>query len=256
MAIWLKRKYNVKIKPFIIKKEYGVNMLNVDRTFKGKYQFEYAGKGIVVYPVTLVNLLGFYGNFEKDSDGDGLADGISATAGTKSLVSGIINDYAQRVTGDGSVNIIGIAFRFNIQNTHIYFARAYSKLSDITNATGHGIYYAGISGQSGDLSWISRNLDPSDTWTIKKALFSGTADGDIYIDVYGFFDIATNSSGVSIDIDGFAIYDLTNMGQLPDPMKQIYGVDNWSDLTDDQLAELLPFVNGVATLGYQIWEEW
>ncbi|MGM3052545.1 hypothetical protein, partial [Bacillus cereus group sp. BC306] len=51
-------------------------------------------------------------------------------------------------------------------------------------------------------------------------------------------------------IDGVALYDLTDMGKLPKALQIKYSVENWTDLTDDQLNEELDYVDSVKTGGY------
>ena len=46
------------------------------------------------------------------------------------------------------------------------------------------------------------------------------------------------------------IYSLTAMSKLPKTLQAKYGVDNWTDLTGDQLNQELDYVSSVSTLGY------
>lgn len=46
------------------------------------------------------------------------------------------------------------------------------------------------------------------------------------------------------------IYSLTAMSKLPKALQAKYGVDNWTDLTDEQLNIELDYVNSVSTLGW------
>ncbi|WNO30048.1 hypothetical protein [Oceanotoga phage vB_OteS-UFV02] len=46
------------------------------------------------------------------------------------------------------------------------------------------------------------------------------------------------------------IYSLTAMSKLPKALQAKYGVDNWTDLTDEQLNNELDYVGSVSTLGW------
>lgn len=259
MRVWNKRYVNISIEalekqdvPLVL-----VGAANLDRTYKGRDI-----PTLKIYPITLVNLLGFYGDFEKDSNGDGLADGwgtIYISSNETTLESGIINSYAQQIYRTASASYKeAFLVKDNLPgftSQHTYFISNYTKILDfgspnhtylqlIENAWEYfysfNIYYA----SEGLNKWVRKYSKI----TLQSTNLTSTS-----------FRLVGRASDVNLEgkfqFDGVAIYDLSNLGALPDPMKQIYGVDNWSDLTADQLAELLPFVNGVKTLGYEIWED-
>lgn len=224
---------------------------------------------LTLYPITVVNLLGKYGNFETDSNADGIADGIYVREGTGSLDGGLIGTYAQKVTGAGSNSVFGLRrYILSVDLNEKYFVRAYSKLSDITNAVGHGIYYSPYGATPGSINWIDRELTPSTSWSLKTATFEVVTAGDIWIEVNGVFADAASTLNVDLWVDGLAVYNLTAMGMLPPPLQEFFssaGITRWDELAtttnitgadgrtqtgNGWLAELLPYVDSVASVGY------
>ncbi len=203
---------------------------------------------VTIYPVTIVNLLGKYGDFETDSNGDGLADRWSIwNFGNYSITTGIIGAKALyfHAKADGTNGTIYT--HFSAKAGHTFFITVYERLfTDLETTPPFGRIYVLLP------TWghhISLKAQFDNTWhkLYSKAINSTEDDGGgIEITMY----VGVENSNTYGAIDGFAIYDLTSLGALPPPLQELYGVENWADLDEDTLAQLLPFVNGVATLGF------
>jgi len=216
-----------------------------------------------VYPVTVVNLLGKYGDFEVDSNSDGFADGWGIRSGWHAY-SSLANDRvmfgnksghfwtlagANIMIFDGPGNIFkaGTTYFNSLWvwpvNTLVeaYFATTWSPETD--KRTLYGSYTAGRFNK----------------------LFSTTVPN---YDGYVSLQFVTQS-GTTADvyIDGVMSVNLTAMGTLPPPLKEYFNnvPSTWADLPstsditaidgkkqsgDAWLDDLLPYVNGVGTLGY------
>jgi len=239
-----------------------------------------------LYPITLVNLLGKYGNFETDSNEDGLADGwydiFSACSYT--LTNGFFGTKAQKLTtsADSEQRIVLITTPFKNNGdfifpagTCLFFTGYARKITENVDKALIEVKYLKIS----DSSWIwgalifpkannthSIGLLPDTQWHKGKKIIHPT-DSDFRVE----FKIIFQSNGTdeqSIATDGFAAYNLTAMGILPPPLQQFFsdaGITRWDDLAttsnitgadgrtqtgEDWLAELLPYVDSVATVGY------
>jgi len=227
---------------------------NIDRT-----GFRYKKTPAVkIYPVTLTNLTGVYGNFERDSNGDGLADGWVITGASGTIVSGIIGDNAQQFSGDntgGSSTLFSAIFRriYPKESGPTYFGSFYYKYTDVDantwgvkfvlyQYTSEGTYISGIS---------TPEAERTTAWNYYSAVFSVDSSTD-----YCIFrveqPIATGYQDTVI-VDAVALYDLKAMGTLPPPLQELYSVTYWYELSEEQLASLLPFCPGVCSLGFA-WE--
>ena len=226
---------------------------NIDRSLKGKDNAK-----LRIYPVTIVNLLGKYGDFETDSNGDGLADGWSKTGSNQnvySLDNGIVSSKSQKMVLNPYTNNGGgtdynlIWYSVPVSNGEIYLMGVYAK----TNGESAIVNYCDITDGDQSQSAVGAKTVTSTTWKkyISKVqvLYNNTKLDVKYItkNVVSGDDV---SNEIDLWVDGAFAYNLTAMGTLPPPIQEIYGVTNWSDLDENTLAELLPFVNGIATLGF------
>lgn len=204
-----------------------------------------------IYGVTLVNLLGKYGNFETDSNSDGLADGwIKWSNEECSLTSGIIGTNSQYayIIYESGTQALSSPF-INFVSNHTYFFSVYMKTAtDDTDPRELGeVRYPTSSGYSPLLpagvfsSWTRRYAKfTTDITDLKRINFYITAD----------FGGSVVGKKYELWLDGAMLIDLTAMGQLPPPLQELYGVQNWADLDTDTLAQLLPYVDSVAAVGY------
>jgi len=212
---------------------------------------------ITIYPVTLVNLLGVYGNFERDSNGDGLADGWSTGTSEYSRVSGVLGSYGQKLYYDntGGTSIQGLALIRSyvyISDEDQLFARAYIKkdTSDTSAANVHFCFYC-YDADGNLLDHIYNTGITSTSWqllTWKPTLPVGTTHISVRVR-----ELIEGGAVGSYVVDGFALYNLAAMSTLPPPLQDLYGVTNWADLDADTLAQLLPYCDGVCSIGFA-WE--
>ena len=226
---------------------------NIDRT-----GFRYKKTPTVkIYPVTLVNLVGgIASSFEYDSDGDGLADGWTKTAGgkgTTSLVSGVVGTQAQQIEYDNSAGS-GIAWTVlwrdipQKSNNAVVFLSAYLfKTADYCTVT---LYYYpdGVRTAIGSVSASS-----TEQWERSYKTITLPSDVESYtLRVEIIHGVNAGNAGLN-KYDGIALYNLTNMGVLPLPLQELYGAETWAELDADTLAQLLPYTNSVTSLGFA-WE--
>jgi len=264
---WNKRYIDLKVEELTKQNVYIVGQGNVDRTNKGK-----ADGKITIYPYTIINLLGKYGDFETDSNGDGVADGwslpYSSAYNSGSIVSGLKGN-SQRVTttldGSGGFHYAQINFfSLNLQSGDVIFFTSCMKrdlVSDLVR-----IVLAGTTSHEFTLTG-----DPTSTnnWSMFYKTITLT-EAKNALGIYNRYDNSQTAT-VNTDYDMFALYNLTAMGALPYGLQQYFalaGVQLWEDLAtnsniealdgrvqtgEDWLAELLPYVNGIASLGFA-WE--
>lgn len=229
---------------------------SIDRTNLGR-----DAANLKIYPVTIINLLGRYGNFEVDSDSDGLADGWTAGSyvSQKELVSGVIGQKAQRFI-----------------TTRLY--------DDVSHRITCSVYIEKIAGDAFFLSaWMKKGLDAnyiclgwegentgyfstqSTSWEYKYRTWIAqtTGSGRIYCFALRGID-GGNNEGY---LDGVMVVNLSLMGYLPPPLKEYFAtqVSKWEDLAttsnitaidgrtktgQEWLNELIPYVDSVKTVGY------
>lgn len=192
--------------------------------------------------VTLVNLLGSYGNFETDSNGDGLADGWQRWGKSDVSLStdSVFGDKSQQFKLDVD-KYTSFDTKYKVfKNTHKYFFKINFK-----NAGGSSNFLIRYTNNT-----IIKNFGIGEYTSFTSFYTSFTS---IFADMGLRLNFDTyNSSGTSItnEIDGACLYDLTEMGALPRALQDKYGVTNWTDLTADQLNAELDYVDSVKTFGY------
>ena len=155
---------------------------------------------------TVTNLLGSYGDFEVDTNADGIADGWSKTAGitpslsTSNVVCGAKSQRIQAASASGAGQYISIPYSFITGNKY-YIRVSYKNVNALTGEI--GIYTTiDISGR------VSRQSAPS---AGQSGIFSAVrtalaADVDIKFYVY---DAA---AAVDVYIDAFMVINLTALG--------------------------------------------
>lgn len=203
---------------------------------------------------TFVNLLGKYGNFEVDTDGNGRADGIAydgnVTFVSAELANGIFGSKAQRFTVSTPGAYAGMSKGCPFIENHKYFVSVYARIySQTANAN---------VGQISLYTYLGTNLfagsdSAGSTW---KRYF-GTITSPITLNKYiwvrlDFSSTDGNPATVSYDADGLQAIDLTAAGAL-DPVRQAkYGVANWEDLTEDQLEAEIPYFDSVMSVNVDV----
>jgi len=246
--------------------------------FNAKSEFFQIPKDWKLEPYTVVNLLGKYGNFETDSNGDGLADGwVVSDVTLKELVSGI-NGNAQHIshTFNGGTTIL--QFRVYPQQGHTYYAKTAMKTTTtdpvkpiLTGMTGTLLAY-----REGYTPYLLFGPEGyTNVWTIRSGYYTETQAVD-YRDL--FLYIAADFAGANVGetyelwIDNFLLVDLTAMGSLPSGLQTFFspaGITKWEELATtnnivaadgtaktgkEWLDLLLPYVDSIATLGWK-WGE-
>lgn len=274
MPTWNKRYIDLKVEEMTKQNVYIVGQGSVDRTNKGKTD----GK-ITIYPYTIVNLLGKYGDFETDSNADGLADGWNAesndggfTVETESIFgSKSQRIYRNNITGN---EIYPKVYRsYSIDYTHKYFASVYFKCgASATNTNLPYLYMRIFDNENHIIS--TKNICVSTratTWVRHYGVFQDFDSATSYVYFAPMSSILPDGYIEEIYIDGAMLVDLTAMGALPYGLQQYFspsGITQWEDLAttsnitaldgrtqtgEDWLAELLPYVSGISTLGFA-WE--
>jgi len=228
-----------------------------------------------LYPITIVNLLGKYGNFDVDSNSDGLADSwsyIAVDPASLNLVSGIFGVSAQQYsydTSSGKTYFYIYHDNWALEN-HKYFASIYYKHSDINADT--GLFALRLLAYDSTILDIFEFLsERSNTWKRKYGSFT-TPAGTAKIRFQGFQWVDNMGTVDEVTVDGAILIDLTEMGELPPQLQEFFQnqATNWEDLAttanitaadgrtqtgEDWLAELLPYVDSVATVGYSFVNE-
>jgi len=260
-----KRDVALYVEELTEQKNHGIPYIKLNRTNKGR------GKGkIELYPITIVNLLGKYGNFEVDSNGDGLADGWSVSSGVTSQAlstSSVFGSYSQQISTDGAaLRYLDYIYRNfgSVQSGDILFASVFLK---VTATSANVLPYLTINTGSNICSKSGTQQN------VFEHLYLSIVAGDLTSSIIaaGMKDTtsAALQAGDTAYIDGFMLINLTSMGQLPLPLKEFFQnqVTNWEDLAttsnitavdgrtqtgEDWLAELLPYCDSVATAGYSL----
>ena len=185
-----------------------------------------------------MNLLGKYGNFEVDSNGDGLAD-MWFVGGTQDnsheLVSGIIGSNSQRLTHtlDGSGTFVysqlNTILSTTITNGSVVYVSFYFKTSLSEDYAHSEILLQG----TGNTIFIKVFNVGTDKWVKAYGTLRPDEDKTKLLINTTYHNSVTGT--VTTDFDGVILVDLTSMGVLPEPMQEFFGVTNWSDLDDDTL---------------------
>jgi len=221
-----------------------------------------------IYPVTVVNLLGKYGDFETDSNSDGLADGwtehhdANATP-TYSLVTdnkvfGSKSQKVKCVTTSTDEVYVGVYASASVKAAKVYYAATYAKI--LTGAPANTHFRLTLDATSyADLTTVN-------AWTRVSCYFTVPADGTLSptCDLYAKSPDGNSVTAEAVT-DGCMLINLTEMGQLRPPLQTYLGVTNWADLATTSnikavdgkvrkgiqwLDEFLPYVNSIGTLGY------
>jgi len=232
-----------------------------------------------LYPITLVNLLGKYGNFETDSNDDGLADGWTKDpSSTCSIITGIMSSSAQQLkiyNNNGATEwpyIHSIVNNYSTNEGQVFFYSAYIKKLDSDNPDYSSSPYnpyleLKFYDASNTIIGTSSKNTSNTSWTRVYA----TAIAPSNTTKLGWIRIGHRADDLEFCgfvADGFMIVDLTKMGTLPPPLQQFFsdaGITRWDELAttsnitgaddrtqtgEDWLAELLPYVDSVQTVGY------
>ena len=257
MGTFTNRDSTIEIAKYIPKTNSFVRNGTIDRTLLGRKDTSLTAEGF-----TLVNLLGSYGSFDKDSNGDGLADNLIriGNRGTPSIVDGVTTK-AQKLTLNGSNTTdlgadIYIKFDGNpfvVELNHKLFFRSYLKVENNQSASltaPYGHIRITTTWQSYQNSYGA--LNTLDNWNLVYCSHTiSTVIQRLYITFLTHVNLADGETA-SIYASDFAVYDLTWMDQyspMPQSLQEKYSVSKWVDMTDDDLANELPYVDGVAYVG-------
>lgn len=202
---------------------------------------------VTVHGTTLVNLLGKYGNFETDSNSDGLADGWTKTVSiTPTLVTSdkIIGSQSQKLTlvGTATWQYIAISLTDIFVEGHTYYYSQYSKRSNESDSySGAGYFY------KGGTEYAQSLPRPTTAWGKAKRKFIAPSFTTFTLKLYtsGYTSIVENQY---VSFDGLQLIDLTAAGALDPVRQQKYGVSNWSDLTEAQLEAEIPYFDSVMSV--------
>ena len=228
-------------------------------------RYQKTGVDFKLQPYTIVNLLGKYGNFEEDSNGDGVADGWTKSSNvTPSLDTGLFGSFSQKIVAVEPSSEQGI-FRDidNIISGHKYFLTFYHKVSNTANKM-H--VYLSDKGTFNNQENFFASLTTSTTWQENRKTLTTAKNGARLV-----LGIGSIEDADEIWLDGVMLVDLTTMGALPSGLKAYFqdAVTNWEDLAttsnitavdgreqtgEDWLAELIPYVDSCASCGYS-WNE-
>jgi len=223
---------------------------NIDRTNLGRDKAD-----IKLYGTTIVNLLGKYGNFEDGAPNIGgfVGNGYGRTTEKAFTGSYSWKGVVHTISGGAAFTISNIPF-----NTHVFFFRTaiYPKYS---TSTRFRIYNFTKSEGSNNTPIVYPTPDTWNQLTGKIDITSFTGwdfdNDDIELLIY-------HSTGTDyqlddpIYLDNIAVYDLTARGDL-DPVRATYytakygqTTTKWEELEEDDLAIELPYVDGVACIGW------
>lgn len=229
---------------------------------------------ISIYPYTIINLLGRYGNFEVDSNGDGVPDGwspVNIISGSASLVGGIIGSKAYKssyIADDNEKwNHIVSSFHLPVTPGETYLCAFYGKYNTDNPSPPSAFrdLYFLVNWNAGN---YLRFTISSTTWQRYYKTITFADSGDARVEgLYTNHRSLPDGYLYEVWIDGLCIYNLSLMGQLPPPLKEYFSnqVSLWSDLAttsnitaidgktktgEEWLSELIPYVDSVKTVGY------
>lgn len=207
---------------------------------------------VKIYGTTLVNLLGKNGNFETDSNGDGLADGWTNDAGLTAVVNAITTTTGQFLFG--------------------------SKAQKVTlSADGEGGNYIEVTVAAAQALLVAGYIRAGDTSTTGKLIvdWRDIADAQISTDTVGTRAVASYArvsaaltapantvkariyatvagvSGKLAYFDGIQVHNLTAQGALDSIRAAKYSETNWSDLTEAQLEAEIPYFDSVMSVNVE-----
>ena len=215
-----------------------------------------------VYPVTVVNLAGKYGDFENDADSNGWADGwsknqpyMNGELASDKVVTGSKSQHIWVEANAGSFVVFNSQVRGITGN--IYFVSFWAYFANQVFAP-----CIMIIGSPNRWYGLYGSLD-----TNKFNKQYGTLTAPNSNPFMPHYKIADISQRFDMWVDGFLAVNLTRMGVLPPPLKEYFNnvPSTWADLATESniaaidgkvqsgnawLNDLLPYVNGVGTLGY------
>jgi len=218
-----------------------------------------------VYPVTVVNLLGKYGDFENDADANGYADGwtqyrpsVASLSPTKTVI-GSKSQYLLAQDIDLGRSLTGTASSFSVFTVNqAYFVSLWA-----------------YSTKPLHLTWVYSYRNPTQSFNLYgdktpnqfNRHYGSLTPTNGNSPILFFYKADGEFSDFELWFDGAMVVNLTRMGVLPPPLKEYFNnvPSTWADLATASditaidgkkqsgnawLNELLPYVNGVATLGY------
>ena len=203
-----------------------------------------------IYGGTFVNLLGKDGNFEVDTNVDGLADGwtndagLTAVANTMNTAYEYFGSKCQKITlsadGEG-----GNYVEVSVAAAQALLVAGYIRAGD-TSTTGKLIVdWRDIA--DAQISTDTVGTNATARYVRKSALLTAPANtvkARIYATVAGV-------SGKLAYFVGIQVNNLTAQGAL-DPVRAAkYGVSNWSDLTEAQLEAEIPYFDSVMSVNVE-----
>lgn len=222
-----------------------------------------------IYGTTVVNLLGVDGNFE---DANTLQNGWLATNTTNSKTTGVFGTKSQKCVAtstDGEHYIYRPLADYGIVN-HKYFFCAHVK-----TANGKCRFYTQYRNSAGySIGSASKSNFFSNTNFIKMygtqeilSMYSTPEFNFFFAIIKAENTILFPGTNEEINVDGAMVVDLTNMGDLPAPLRKFFNNSSyttWASLAvtsnitaggrtqtgEAWLSELLPFVDSVATVGW------
>lgn len=174
---------------------------------------------------TLTNLLGKYGNFEKDTNADGLADGWVANQGTYSLVQARIGTYAQQYSREYSTGYLRYDLGDVVRDISKKFIILFDTKKDSNNSD--TIRFR----MSPDQTYDIFNL--TEEWNTNYIKFTGNTDNKSL-----YFYLPSDANGV--DLEGFII-DGVRLLEISQETYDKIGVS----LTDADVERMFPYVDSV-----------
>lgn len=208
------------------------------------------------YGQTFINLLGRKGNFEVDTDEDGVADGwlVAFDGGTTVnalATDSVIGSKAQQVTAtatsDGEDVVLSSSDFMNINPSDTLFLSYYAK-NGAANTAGNGLTMkvSYLDGDHTDVSSVSFTVDLSGGYErfFVRTTVPATA-GILGFNIQFIRTVASSSQVGEFIVDGVSASNLTRMGFLSLPLKTRYEVLRWEDLSDRDLLTLIPYVDSV-----------
>ena len=215
-----------------------------------------------VYPVTVVNLSGRLGNFENEFSSGFNVSSLNTTysfANDKVVVGNTSLCLTKPISSDTGIQIRTsgtLSDPLTIGNKYFFSVWVYTTKT----MTGACRFEVGKS------PYDVATLQGAKTANQFNKLFCSISvnyTGYIYLTIVQ----EDASTATYVWLDGYMVVDLTRMGVLPPPLKEYFNnvPSTWADLATASniaaidgkvqsgnawLNELLPYVNGVATLGY------
>jgi prepilin-type N-terminal cleavage/methylation domain-containing protein len=199
-----------------------LNLLASNSIFPNVYTNNnyYKSVDIEVKGVTATNLFGTYGDFEIDSDLDGIADNFyiyNGKHGELNSLYKVSGNYSQKVTFNTTLNGHGLRFAYNIPNSTDKYYISYYTLFPNTN-----IHSTSNSFYSGSINTIDSNMNnTTNIWQKQSVTF--TVNNPTSVSFYPRRQYSTTN--VEDDVmyfDGMTFINTT----------EIFGVDNDINLFD------------------------